>query len=644
MGQWIALAAIPVVITALYFLKLKRRPLVVPSTYLWHKSIEDLHVNSFWQKLKKSLLLLLQLLLIALVILALVNPSWRRESAVAERNIFLIDTSASMQSVDVAPSRLDEAKRRALALVDAMSDSETAMVITFAESAQVVQSFTNNRHELRRAIEQIQPTDGGTRIEEALRMASGLANPHRSSDADGVAAADAMPAKLFILSDGRFPDVADFSLGNLDPEFIPIGSTKAANVGIVAVGLDRSGVDRATRQLYGRLKNFSDAPVKASVSLYLDEQLIDSTDLELDSDEASGVAFDLAELETGVLELRIEVPKDADQLAIDDRVWVPVNEPRRAQVLLVTPGNGPLEIALRTERARRVATVDVMSPQDMTGADYRSRAASGALDLIIYDRCHPAEMPRANTLFFGDVPPGDAWQAGEKVSAPQIIDADAAHPLLHLVELNDVLIATGRPLKAPEAGHVLIDSSAGALMAIAPREEFEDAVLGFAILNDDVVETNWPLRLSFPVFVLNAVEYFGPRQEGLAAGIVSADTTVSVPLGTSAARVRVTGPKGTVVDVPRAGGQTLVFSAPRVGVYEIRAGDELLGRIAANVLNDNESRISARTSNEIQIGHVKVSGSRGSQVERRETWKMLALAALAILLLEWYIFNRRVII
>ena len=42
----------------------KRRPLEVPSTYLWHHSIEDLHVNTIWQRLRRNLLLLLQLLLI----------------------------------------------------------------------------------------------------------------------------------------------------------------------------------------------------------------------------------------------------------------------------------------------------------------------------------------------------------------------------------------------------------------------------------------------------------------------------------------------------------------------------------------------------------------------------------------------------
>ena len=64
--QWAILAAVPPAIVLLYFLKLKRRPLEVPSTYLWHKSVEDLHVNSIWQRLRNNLLLYLQLAVVLL--------------------------------------------------------------------------------------------------------------------------------------------------------------------------------------------------------------------------------------------------------------------------------------------------------------------------------------------------------------------------------------------------------------------------------------------------------------------------------------------------------------------------------------------------------------------------------------------------
>src|SRR5271165_4084327 len=58
----------PFFIVLLYFLKLKRKPLQVPSTFLWKKSIEDLHVNSLFQWLRDNVLLLLQLLIVLIVI------------------------------------------------------------------------------------------------------------------------------------------------------------------------------------------------------------------------------------------------------------------------------------------------------------------------------------------------------------------------------------------------------------------------------------------------------------------------------------------------------------------------------------------------------------------------------------------------
>ena len=74
--QWLLMMAIPPAVLSLYFLKLKRRELVVPSTLLWKKAMEDIHVNSIWQRLRKNLLLYLQLLFLALIVLACLRPGW----------------------------------------------------------------------------------------------------------------------------------------------------------------------------------------------------------------------------------------------------------------------------------------------------------------------------------------------------------------------------------------------------------------------------------------------------------------------------------------------------------------------------------------------------------------------------------------
>ena len=139
--QWALVGAVPAAIILLYFLKLKRQPLEVPSTYLWLKSIEDLHVNSIWQRLRQSLLLFLQLLLVLLAIMSLLRPSWSGEKKLGHRSIFVIDNSASMSATDIKPgettTRLDEAKRQVLDLIDQMESGDVAMVISFSNRPNV---------------------------------------------------------------------------------------------------------------------------------------------------------------------------------------------------------------------------------------------------------------------------------------------------------------------------------------------------------------------------------------------------------------------------------------------------------------------------------------------------------------------------
>ena len=641
--QWAALGAVPPVLVALYFLKLKRTPLEVPSTYLWLKSVEDLHVNSLWQRLRQSLLLLLQLLLIALVMLALGRPAWQTTQLAAGRRILLVDNSASMGATDVAPSRLAEAKRRALEMVDEMGSDDVAMVVSFADGAQVMQSFTNSRQELRRGIDAIRQTDKTTSLVEALRVAGGLANPGRSgNDISDTRVAEAMPATLYIFSDGRFDDVKDFSLGNLDPVFVPIGSTEAKNVGITALGLSRREDNPNARQIFTRLENASSADAKAEVSLLLDGELIDADELDLTAGGAGGLAFDLAEVQSGTFELRVT---QGGELAIDDRAWLVVNPPQRAKVLLVTPGNEPLSAALRTERTRELADVRREPPAYLDTPEYAAAASTGAFDFIIFDRCRPKESPQAGAFYIGATPPGPAWQRKELAAAPQIIDADTAHPLLHLVELGDVLVAEGTPLVPPAGGRVLIDTSAGPLFAIAPRDGFEDAVLGFELVSTEHVGTNWPVRLSFPVFVLNLLEYFTGGRDALETGNLRPGQPIDLRLDTSAASVSITPPGQAAVEVQRGKLNAFHFTGTsRVGVYDVRAAGMDDSRFAVNLLDASESNIPTRKEAEIRIGHVKVEGRTGWEMGRRDLWKPLVLAALAILLVEWYIYNRRVYI
>ncbi len=675
--QWGLLALVPPAIVALYFLKLRRMPLEVPSTYLWKRSIEDMHVNSLWQRLRKNLLMFLQLLLVGLAILALLRPGWQGSRLEGQRFIFLIDNSASMAATDVAgaANRLDEAKQLAEGLIDQMDSRMSAMIIRFADKPQVVQEFTSNRRLLRERLASIQPTAGGTDLRSALELASGLANPGQTgqqSQGDEAATVEPPPATAYIFSDGRVEDVAGGTLDNLRPIYVPVGTFDAPNLAITAMSTRRNDERPEQQQAFVQVANFTKSPQKVVVELDLDRRFLDATQIEVPADEAKGVVFPLPEGAVGGLSARLEYKLDGvahDALRQDDVAYAALNEAATGRVLVVSPGDVPLDLALGTERAKRLANVTIVPPATLDSAGYRRDADEGAYDLIIYDQCAPQQLPRANTLFIGRLPPGPAWTPREDasggppgtapaVAGPQIIDWDRSSPLLANVDLSDVAIADSLLVRPPAGGAVLVESNAGPIAAIAPRDSYQDVVLGFEIVGRDAdgtrtANTNWPIRPSFPTFWLNTLEYLASPGEEQESAAVRPGRTLELKAPAAADRLTVDTPDGREVAVSRSDRDTFPFAdTNQPGVYRVRQGDTVVQRFAVNLFDRAESDVAVRPTQDpesqtvrpadIRIGHVDVPPATDRAPARQEIWKVLLACALFVLLLEWYIYNRRV--
>ncbi|MEX0865999.1 MAG: BatA and WFA domain-containing protein [Pirellulales bacterium] len=641
--QWAVLAAVPPAIVALYFLKLKREPLEVPSTYLWSKSIEDLHVNSLWQRLRRSLLLLLQLLLLALLAVALWDPSWRGSQFPQHRYVFLVDHSASMNAVDTGQpdrTRLDVAKQRVAEMIDSMDSRDVGMIVSFSDTAQVVQEPTNNHNLLKRRLATIEPTNRPTRLDDALRVAGGLVNPEGAT-------ADAKPAELVVFSDFRLPSVRDFNLGRLTPRFEMVGDPEAGNVGVVAFAARRLDERPDDVQAFARVANFTSQPRRVQVALHLDDALHDVKEIAIDAGDDQGVGFTLRGLESGVL--RLEIDGD-DSLALDNRAWVVVDRPRRARTLLVTPGNVNLRRALSTARVNELAEVEFAAPDVFAAEEYQRKAQQGWYDLVIYDQCAPPQMPASNTLFIGQFPSDGRWQYGDDIELPQIIDTERTHPLMQLLELGDVAISQARQLKPPLGATTLIDSHEGPIFAIAPRGGYEDAVFGMEFVGVDdagrrTYNTNWPLRPSFPVFIHETLTYLaGSRAETAADNVqpgaahvvraIAAPETLTVVLPDSARRQV----------APSRENEFSITATDQLGVYQVFEQDRLTQRFAVNLFDATESDIAPVPGESVLVGDtaVAVRQSPEWQFVRHQAWKPLLLLALVILLFEWYIYNRRV--
>ena len=670
--QWALLAAAPPAIIALYFLKLRRMPVEVPSTYLWSKSIEDLRVNSLWQRLRQSLLLLLQLLILALAILALLRPGWLGTDLTSQRLIFLVDNSASMSTEDATDDegqtdsvRLEVAKAKVAGLIDQMERGMTAMIISFAGTPRVVQEFTDNTRLLRERLDTIQSTAEPTDLLGALKLAEGLANPAQVTVQEGAPEVDIVegePATLFILSDGRFGDVQDFALGNLDPVYVPLGSPDTTNLAITALDARSSEASPTLRQAFVQVTNYADEAVDTIVEIRLNGQLLEAQRLSVPADGASGATFPLGEVPPGALEARLSgdtIAQAGDRLKIDNRAYAALNDARSSRVLFVSPGNPAIQQALATGRIDRLGGVEVLAPSILSSDDHMRLSAAGAFDLVIYDRCAPEEMPRAHTLFIG-VMPEDWLDDGDQIQtvvAPQVIDWNRAHPILSHIELGNFDIVESLVIDPPVGGASLIDAAEGPIAAIAPRDGFEDVLLGFAILVEEEGRlqrnTDWINRHSFPTFWLNTLEYFVGQSDGGGCSYRPGQAVELKPASATAKQIELAKPDGSRVTLRRRGEEPFVFQATELpGVYRVFEKSVETERFAVNLFDRRESDIRLKTTTPdeaqqaqiaaLRIGNIDVAAATGAAPARQELWRPLLLAALAVLILEWYVYHRRV--
>ena len=271
---------------------------------------------------------------------------------------------------------------------------------------------------------------------------------------------------------------------------------------------------------------------------------------------------------------------------------------------------------------------------------------------MIYDRCRPETMPQANTLFIGRAAGAGLVGQGRRTSVPQIIDSDPSHPLMQWIDLGNVVLAEG-DAAGGAAGRQRADRrrcrpAAGNSPARGLRG-FSDGVRSVGAARRGgrglfgQFTTDWPFRASFPVFVLNAIRYFGRGVYGLSEGSVRPGEPVALRAAASEQEMQVRTPDGRRVDLkPVRPGEFSFTGTELLGPYQVEANGQIVQRFVVNLFDPRESDIRPSEHPTLKIGFVEVSAERGWKNARREIWKMLLLAGLVVLLGEWYIYNHRV--
>jgi hypothetical protein len=670
LNPWWALAAAGIAIPALlilYFLKLRRREMEVSSTLLWKKAIQDLQVNAPFQKLRRNLLLILQLLLLALLLAAFARPVMNYTPGAGKTTVLLIDRSASMSAIDPdGRSRLEEAKQRARQFISTMDRGATAMLIAFDDQPLLMQSFTTDTAALRRAVDSITPSDRHTKLELSYQ----LAEAQMAFFDEELRPTQDMP-DVVVYSDGRVLDAERLTIrGNLKYE--RVGNAETKNIGIVALSAKRKYERPTEVQIFARLANFGSEPTRAQVQLsiaeidpldpaaeqwsirsvveaslppqrWTDEQRADA---ERDGFAASDSVEFTLDITTAALVRVEQMNKEGDALAVDDVAHVVIPPPKPLAILLVTEGNW------FTERLIEVMSeVSAQTAQITTPASYEAQVPQD-YDVIVFDRGYfPKQLPSSgNFIYFGSVGPDLKIKAARQPGTDQpiildenyVLDWKRDHPILRgLLGLARGGIARSLQLEVPLESERIVEGYQGPLMVLHREGASVHLVLAF-----DPLESFLPTMTIFPAMMVNALQYMSAAGEmnlrqSLEPGAVVRVPRPNLERAGAIRSLRLIGPDGSREVPITDAGEFALPPLDRVGVHRTDPIIPQFERFAVNLLSDNESNV-------LPVDHapgyptIAAAGTGEGHARLDLWWWIIACAALPLLFIEWWIYTRRV--
>ena len=548
----LGLLFVPAVV-AMYLLKLRRTETVIPSTLLWQRLAADTEANAPWQKLRRSLLFLVQLLLVAALAVLAARPFVERPAGLARDLVLIIDTSASMSATDVQPDRLGAAKEAALEALRDLPSGGKVSVIEAGRTARIVASGTSDLGRIRTAIEAIRPSVSRGDLGDALALAQQLAV--QSGDAQVLVATDAALA------------VPPTTSVDAPVKVLRVGDARGSrNQAIVALAIRSTG-SGVSNSAFISVANFDLELATRQIEVWGDDRLIESKTVTIEPQAKADVVIDNigdTEHPVSVVDVRLTTPDGStgrpDLLASDDRAWAIVPPARQRNILVVGPGDPYLETALSYLPNSHLFG---LTPDQYPAGAVRTDGTDW--DLIVFEGFVPATLPTVPILAIAPPASSPLGAVTGTLKNPGIATLGTDEPILRYVDLSTVHIAEARKLELPAWARSVIPGPKGApLLYSGARAGIPTAVLAFEPRQSDL-----PLQVAFPILLANLTgELFGGSAAPTSAVKPGDPVVLAIPSG--AAGLHVVAPDGRAVDlVPgAAAGTTVTYTqTEQLGVY-----------------------------------------------------------------------------
>lgn len=608
-----ALLALAIPILLLYMLKLRRKQAQVSSTLLWEQLLRDKQANAPWQKLKRNLLLFLQLLILAALVLAFARPAVPTPVVASGSVIVLLDASASMNATDVEPSRFETARRIVSALINETTAASRLTLILVGETPELLIAAESDKTLVQSALAKAEVTQGGADWASAFALAAGAS--YGSADVTSV-----------IISDGGLPESGLPALPG-EIRYVPIGES-GANLAITALALRPTGT---TSELFANIQNYSDEARSVLLSIYFGESLVLAHQLDLESNSSETLTLADLPATPGVYRARITNPQEGEALdafTLDDTAFAVHQASSARRVLLVSEGNLFIEQAL--------ASLPGIQPfRALPADDGTLQIPNDPFGLYIFDGLAPAELPAGNLLFI-DPPSNLLFETGATFTDMSAIRVHES-PLTRYVDWSTVHVLQARTVTLPDWAEPLIEANGKPLVFAGETDSRRIAALTF-----DLRESDLPLQVTYPILFSNLINYLLPPSPFDATQSIQPGQSlvISPPPGTE--QIIVASPSNLAYNIPLSRSTLTFTDTNELGYYAVNflAGDSsTVEYFAVNLFDPTESNLSPREA--IQVGQSAVTANVSDQIGLRELWRWLALVALIILVIEWQVYHRK---
>ena len=548
-------------------------------------------------------MLILQLLAALLLIAALADPWLRYFGGAAGDVVVVIDLSASMKAGEKGgAARFEKARREWLSLIDGLRAGQKMMVVGAGAEPRVLSAFTADARRLRELARGLRATDAPGRVKEAILFAHAFLK--RGS-----------PDRIVVISDGAFTGAEEFAQTGEQLRFIPVAGGMD-NLGIVGFQARRN-IDSSRAEVMVHVKNFTGQAVRTAVSLRLEEANLARQEIALAAHERRVLIFPYeGGTLAGKLEARLEVE---DDFATDNRGYMVLGAGGPLKVRYVGPGN-PYLIRL----LRLLPDVEVVT------APRWEDAPQSPFDLTIFDRVPAPALAHGNFILIDTIAPNLPVQRTGTLPNPRVVVA-GDHPLTAGLSLGDLTIREAARVSVKGEGVVLARAAASPLIYALDAGEFRALYFGFDLLASDL-----PLRVAFPVLFHNALEWFHPQRREFPGAALEAGGRMTVR-GKGDRPIEIVSPSGATERLSAQSGSSIFVDAQESGFYTVR-GSGRAATFAVNLLDEAESDIAARRS----FSPASDKAAAGAQFDASfALWPFLLSAVLSLLAAELWLAYRQ---